>query len=122
MAADQGTRYYLAFWDCNGFEYLEDITRFHPDEWARTHLLDSIKNSKVVKQEGFPPIQSMSLRARFNPQRNYGLYVFTSTEDVTFEDIKQWSETDPQGLVDWIREYHTQCIVRSNPTMKSTIA
>jgi hypothetical protein len=116
------TRYYLAMWDCHGFEYLEEITRFHPDEWAKASLFESIKQSKVAKQEGFPPIQSMLLRARFNSQRNYGIYVFTSTDDVTFEDIKAWSESDPQGLVNWIREYHTQCLLRSNPTTKSVIS
>ena len=118
----EGTRYYLAFWDCNGFEYLDDITRFHPDVWAKQHLFDSIKNSKVTKQTGFPPIHALEMRARFNSQRNYGLYVFTSTEDVDLEAIKAWSETDPQGLVDWIRENHSLCIVRSNPTTKSVIS
>ena len=114
-------RYYLAMWDCDGFEYLADITEFHPDEEAKTVLFDSIKAGHIVQKTGFPPITAMKLRARFNVQRNYGIYVFTSDDSIGLEDLMQWSKSDPQGLVNWIREHHTQCIFESKPEKRKAI-
>ena len=103
-------RYYIVSWDCNGVEFFQEITEHHPDNWAKTNLFDSIKQSKKIEKPMGFSIQSLKLRAQFNSQRHYEIYVFTSDESVGPEDIKGWFTQDPQGFADWVRQYHTQKI------------
>ena len=71
------TRYYIVSWDCEGVEFFQEITEHHPDNWAKNHLFDSIKQSKKVsKPIGFN-LTALTLRAQMNHQRNYEIYVFT---------------------------------------------
>lgn len=100
-------RYYIVSWDCEGVEFLDDITRYHPDNWAKEHLLSAIKNGSVPDCN-YPNLFPMTMRARFNGHRHYEIYVFTSEDTVDKEDIDAWIDTDPQGFADWVREHHTQ--------------
>ena len=99
-------RYWLVSWDCHGVEFLEEITEHHPDNWAKQHLFECIKNSKVTeKQLGFN-LTALKLRAQFNPQRHYEIYVFTSDSSIGSTEISEWFTLDPQGFADWVRENH----------------
>ena len=99
-------RYWLVSWDCHGVEFLEEVTEHHPDNWAKQHLFECIKNSKVTeKQLGFN-LTALKLRAQFNPQRHYEIYVFTSDSSIGSTEITTWFQTDPQGFADWVRENH----------------
>jgi len=100
-------RYYIVSWDCNGVEFFEEITEHHPDNWAKNHLFDSIKESrKVQKPMGFS-VQMLKMRAMANTQRHYEIYVFTSDSSVGPEEISTWFESDPQGFANWVRENHS---------------
>ena len=101
-------RYYFVSWDCNGVEFFKDISADHPDRWAEKNLFASIKDSKVVDQPMSVPVQAILMRARFNPQRHYEVYVFTSEDDLSEGDIRYWFTADPQGFADWVRDNHTQ--------------
>ena len=99
-------RYWIVSWDCHGVEFLEEVTEHHPDNWAKQHLFECIKNSKVTeKQLGFN-LTALKLRAQFNPQRHYEIYVFTSDSSIGSTEITTWFQTDPQGFADWVRENH----------------
>ena len=100
-------RYYLVTWDNLGVEFFTEITKYHPDNVARETLFASIK--KGEKQWLTPSfnIEHLKLRARFNPQRHYEIYVFTSDDDLDEDAIKAWFESDPQGFADWVRENHS---------------
>lgn len=102
-----GIKYFLISWDCEGVEYLEDVTKYHPAEWAKLHMFDAIKNSEAIKKNPLSEkVTMMTLRARFNSQRNYEIYMFTATEGIEFDDVKEWADRDPQTLVDFVRENH----------------
>ena len=93
-AIQNGIRFFLVSWDCLGVEYLEDITKYHPDQWAKADPLSQ-------------RVTHLTLRARFNTHRHYEIYVFSATEGVEFDDIQKWSEEDPQGFADFVRENHS---------------
>jgi hypothetical protein len=97
-------RYYLAFWGNEGFESIQDITKF--EKWDQTQLMMILSE----KQHGSEPnpldvmINHMRMRARFNPQRECEIYAFMSKDDIDLDALNEWEERDAQGLVDWIRD------------------
>lgn len=97
-------RYYLAFWGNEGFESIQDITKF--EKWDQTQLM-MILSEKQDKTEPSPlgvMIGHMKMRARFNSQRECEIYAFSSDDGIELDDLKEWEERDVQGLVNWIRD------------------
>ena len=99
-------RYILASWDQEGFECLEDITSKHPDQFEKAQLIEALKGGKPQRNPLAQQIEHMKLRARFNSQRCYEIYVFTTDDDLDFKSVEDWMIADPQSLVNWIRENH----------------
>ena len=116
-------RYYLVSWDCNGVECLKDITEFHPDNWARQHLFNSIKTAEKIPDTTIGhDIAMMRLRAQMNPQRNYEIYMFTAEDDMDIIDINNWIKQDVQGFADWVRANHAKCLWNDRATRKPVIS
>lgn len=99
-------RYILASWDREGFECLQDITSMHPDQFEKTQLIEALKGNTPQTNPLFHQVSMMKLRARFNSQRCYEIYVFTTEDSIEFKDVEDWMIADPQSLVDWIRVNH----------------
>ncbi len=99
-------RYILASWDREGFECLEDITSKHPNNWDKAQVVEALKGHTPQRNPLEQMISHMKLRARFNSQRCYEIYVFTTQDDIEFKDVEDWMIADPQSLVDWIRVNH----------------
>lgn len=115
-------RYILASWDQEGFECLEDITYKHPDNFEKGQLIGVLKGDALQDNPLWSQLHAMSLRARFNSQRCYEIYVFTINDDVEFKDVEDWMTADPQSLVDWIRINHYSKIYSDyRPKHKSMI-
>ena len=99
------TKHYLAMWDMLGLECLFDVDNHMKEynDWEKEKIVAILKESKThqLKPAGIP-LQMMLLRARVNSQRAYEIYEFTSTLDHC--EIKEAFETDPQPIVEWIRE------------------
>jgi len=55
-------RYYIVSWDMNGVEFFEEITEHHPDNWAKSHLFDTIKQSKRIEKPMSFNVQALKLR------------------------------------------------------------
>ena len=91
------SRVYICMWDCNGFETIADCTR-----WER----DSFLNIIAGKELKAAPVNlhALTMRARFNPQRNYEIWTFNTEEELDEDTLWQYAEDNPQGLVDMIRE------------------
>ena len=85
---------FVAYWDCLGFETIFDMTSYE-----RTRLLEDLSGRDPSPA---PNLQHMTLRARFNPQRNPEIWVFSSTVDE--DTLRKFAEENPQALVDMIRE------------------
>jgi hypothetical protein len=116
-------RYWLVSWDCEGVEFLEEITEHHPDNWAKDHLFDTIKASRKVQKPQSYTITALKLRAQANTHRHYEIYVFTSDDDIDLAALRSWFREDPQTFADWVRSNHSYKIWddRCDPYKKPVI-
>ena len=89
---------FVVMWDCNGLEAVEQL----PDPAETTFAL-----LKGTKPPEYPNIMHWRLRARFNTQRHYEIYVFEATKGITTEDIREMFEASPQHAADTIRRIGT---------------
>jgi len=85
---------FAIMWDCNG---LEAVVRV-PNPADRTFAL-----LKGVEPPRPPNIMHWELRARYNTQRHYEIYLITATPGITEDDIRDMFEADPQTAADTIR-------------------
>jgi len=86
-------------WDCNGLEAVKLL----PNDSDTTFAL--LKGAEPPKS---PNIMHWRLRAQFNPQRHYEIYVFDTVKGITAEDIRAMFEASPQTAADTIRGIGTQ--------------
>jgi len=89
---------FVVMWDCNGLEAVEQL----PDPAETTFAL--LKGTEPPKP---PNIMHWRLRAQFNTQRHYEIYVFETVKGITAEDIREMFEASPQHAADTIREIGT---------------
>jgi hypothetical protein len=114
-------RYWIVSWDNLGVDFFEEITEHHPDNWARTHLFDTIKQSKIVEKNFSFNLNHLKMRAQMNAHRHYEIYVFTSDDDTGSVEIKDWFTTDPQKFADWVRNNHSYKVYDNRRTHKEVI-
>ena len=93
-------KYFLAAWHSEGLESLADITQYA--KWEQQNLLSILKEEKQRPNPVNQIVFFMTMRARFNPQRNYEVYAFSS--DISEEDIEEMFKDYPQSIVNLIRE------------------
>ena len=97
---------FAIMWDCNG---LEAVVRV-PNPADRTFAL-----LKGVEPPRPPNIMHWELRARYNTQRHYEIYLITATPGITEDDIRDMFEADPQTAADTIRRIgHQHYSARQN--------
>ena len=89
---------FVVMWDCNGLEAVELL----PDPAETTFAL-----LKGEEPPNPPNIMHWRLRAQFNTQRHYEIYVFETVKGITKDDIVKMFETSPQHAADTIREIGT---------------
>ena len=92
------TNRFAVMWDCNGLEAVEQL----PDAADTTFAL--LKGAAPPK---LPNIMHWRLRAQFNTQRHYEIYVFETVKGITKDDIVEMFEASPQHAADTIREIGT---------------
>ena len=94
---------YLLSWDCLGLEACINISDIDKETmWAA--LKDTGDNSHQGRPHSVSSIVSMlQLRARYNNQRFYEIYVVDTDDTVTADDLKSMFDNDPQGSADLIR-------------------
>ena len=88
--------HFVVMWDCNGLEYVGDITE---DEHRRTW--STLKGAPVGSS--LPNLNHLMLRARYNPQRHYEIYQVEATDSITADDIRDMFTASPQTAADTIR-------------------
>lgn len=88
---------FLVVWDCNGLEYVADITE---DEQRMTW--EKLKGNNSPRHSYANP-SHLILRARYNPQRHYEIYTFNAVEGITKADIENMFDSSPQMAADTIR-------------------
>lgn len=86
---------FIAMWDCDGLEFLYDITDMEGEAM--------IKGLKGETYKMPFDISMMIMRARYNSQRSYEIYTFT-TDDIDYQSVKDMFEYSPQTIVEAIRK------------------
>ena len=89
---------FVVMWDCNGLEAVEQL----PDPAETTFAL--LKGTEPPKP---PNIMHWELRARYNSQRHYEIYVFDTVKGITKDDIREMFAASPQHAADTIRRIGT---------------
>jgi hypothetical protein len=92
------SRTFALMWDCYGLEALEDCT-----EVLKQHTWAELAGRDRSRLPQPPNLQIWEFRARFNPQRNYEIYVLTTEDDVTADQLRQAFEDTPQKMADTVR-------------------
>jgi hypothetical protein len=92
---------FVIMWDCNGLEYIGDITA---DD--QRMIVETLMGKNSPRRALANPYH-LRLRAQFNPQRHYEIYFVTATEGITEDDIREMFESDPQAAADTIRRLGT---------------
>ena len=93
----KSTRFAI-MWDCNGLEAVEQV----PDPAETTFAL--LKGTEPPRP---PNIMHWQLRARYNSQRHYEIYIFDAVSGITKDDIVEMFEASPQHAADTIRRIGT---------------
>ena len=85
-------------WDCNGLEAAANVSDIRRKlVWAR------LRGEDTRKVPAEPNLMLWQLRAQFNPQRNYEIYLLEVAEGITVLDIREAFAENPQGMVDTVR-------------------
>jgi len=92
---------FIVMWDCYGLEVCCDVTE------AQQRAVWEELQGKGVSESGIPSLGHLTLRARYNPQRHYEIYIIEAVEGIGAIDIRQMFEEDPQGAADTIRRLGT---------------
>jgi hypothetical protein len=87
---------FIVVWDNTGLEYVGNITL---DEQQRTWA--ALKGEEL--KYNIPNLHHLMLRARYNMQRHYEIYVVSATDGITVDDIRDMFEANPQVSADTIR-------------------
>ena len=103
--------YFAIMWDCNGLEACERVP--HPADTTFALL----KGDEPPKP---PNIMHWELRARFNTQRHYAIYLISAQPGIERDDIVAMFDADPQTAADTIRRIG-QCHYSDRQTVKPAI-
>ena len=85
---------FAIMWDCYGLEAVARI----PDPADETFAILANRPRPEM-----PNINHWALRARFNPQRNYEIYIIGAQPGIDEDDIRAMFEANPQMAADTIR-------------------
>ena len=85
---------FAIMWDCRGLEAVARV----PNPADTTFAL-----LKGAEPPNVPNILHWELRARYNSQRHYEIYVITATPGISEEDIVEMFDANPQSAADTIR-------------------
>ena len=105
---------FLVMWCCEGLEYVGDITL---DQQASTWA--ALQNRE--HRSAIPNLMHLELRARYNSQRFYEIYLVEATAGITEQDIRDLFEADPQAAADLIRSRGTHIFGQSAGQQRQVI-
>ena len=88
---------FLVMWDCNGLEYVADITADNQRvTWEKLQ-------GRETPRHAYANPYHLKLRAQFNSQRHYEIYTFNAVDGISEQDIRDMFENSPQTAADTIR-------------------
>lgn len=91
-------RTFALMWDCHGLEAIACVS-----DIEQAILLETLKTGQQPRRIQAPNLMHWQLRAQFNPQRHYEIYLCSADDDVTEDDLWQFFESAPQQAADTVR-------------------
>lgn len=88
---------YILSWDMYGLESIINVT-----EIEHNRILSVLSDNKTEYTLD-RSLNSLILRAKFNPQRHYEIYAVTVNNDVTKQDLITMFKDKPQEMADLVR-------------------
>ena len=85
-------------WDCNGLEAAVNVS-----DISKKRMWAALQGQDLNEIQAEPNLMHWQLRAQFNPQRHYEIYLVEVGDDITVEDIMQAFEDNPQNMADTVR-------------------
>jgi hypothetical protein len=76
---------------------LQEVENYEKDKIWKT-----LKEEAVGQRPNPIPLQMLIMRARYNSQRSYEIYTFSTT--MSMNEVRKFFADDPQPIVEWIRE------------------
>ncbi len=105
---------FIVMWDCNGLEVCCDVTEAHQRTvWEKLR-------GELPSESGIPSLGHLKLRAQYNSQRHYEIYIVEAQQGITADDIREMFKASPQTAADTIRQLGT-CFHSDRATEKSVI-
>jgi hypothetical protein len=92
---------FIVMWDCNGLEVCCDVTQ------AQQRAVWEQLQGQLPSESGIPNLGHLKLRAQYNTQRHYEIYIVEAQEGITANDIREMFEASPQTSADTIRQLGT---------------
>ena len=95
---------FLVVWDMLGLEsiFSVDDALNEVESYEKDKTWKILKNEPVGKAPNPIPLQMLIMRARYNTQRSYEIYTFST--DMTMNQVREVFAVTPQRIVEWIRE------------------
>jgi len=94
MLNEHSVNWFAVMWDCHGLEAVQHI----PD-----HKLSTFARLAGHKPPDIPNLQHWRLRAQFNPQRHYEIYLVSADPGIDTDEIRAMFDSDPQTAADTCR-------------------
>ena len=91
------TNRFVIMWDMYGLEYVGSV-----DEPLKKKMWAELKGED---HQGIhvPNLNHLTLRARFNTQRNYEIYLIDAQDEITADEITSMFDANPQIAANTIR-------------------
>lgn len=105
---------FIVMWDCNGLEVCCDVTA------SQQRTVWEKLRGELPSESGIPNLGHLKLRAQYNTQRHYEIYIVEAVDGITAEDIREMFESNPQTAADTIRRLGT-CFHSDRVTTKPVI-
>jgi hypothetical protein len=105
---------FIVMWDCYGLEVCCDVTA------AQQKTMWEKLKGELPSESGIPSLGHLKLRAQYNTQRHYEIYIVDAVEGITAEDIRAMFNANPQEAADTIRRLGS-CFHSDRATTKPVI-
>lgn len=104
MAKKKEPTKFIAMWDNTGLECIIDVSKHEKEveDFEKSKAWSVLKGDLHTTKPPTIPLQMMIMRARYNSQRHYEIYGFTSHESQSW--IEKTFANNPQLIVNWIRD------------------
>jgi len=95
---------FLVVWDMLGLESIFSIddAMTQVENYEKEKVWKTLKEEAIGQKPNPIPLQELIMRARYNSQRSYEIYSFTTS--LSMNDVRKEFASDPQPIVNWIRE------------------